>query len=209
MNDHLSTDQRQLELATLRKISDSVVLDAATIAQRKAWLAAGAAAEAAGREGLDQNALLASLQSELIPAAKPVRELAESTFDWSWGAVGMAAVLLIGATVIGSLSYRWPERMPPERKLQLVERDRTAPREMRRAGEPRTLRSETPSSNLPGSAVAADAGESSWDDLDSRIESTYTAIQALETKPRGVDATLTEFENQIRQLSEEVAAESL
>jgi hypothetical protein len=208
MNDHLSTDQRQLELATLRKISDSVVLDAATIAQRKAWLAAGAAAEAAGREGLDQNALLASLQSELIPAAKPVREPAESTFDWSWGAVGMAAVLLIGATVIGSLSYRWPERMPPERKLQLVERDRSAPREMRR--EPRTLRSNSPANSPPGSpAVAADAGESSWDDLDSRIESTYTAIQALETKPRGVDATLTEFENQIRQLSEEVAAESL
>jgi chaperonin cofactor prefoldin len=57
--------------------------------------------------------------------------------------------------------------------------------------------------------VAADAGESSWDDLDSRIESTYTAIQALETQPRGMDQSLTEFENQLRQLSEEVAAESL
>jgi hypothetical protein len=204
MNDHLSTDQRRLELATLRKISDSVVLDAATIAQRKAWLAAGAAVEAAGREGLDQSALLASLQNELIPAAKPAREPVESTFDWSWGAVGMAAVLLIGATVIGSLSYRWPERMPPERKLQLVERSPQTPRVQRRAGEPRTLRS-----NSPGSAVAADAGESSWDDLDSRIESTYTAIQALETQPRGMDQSLTEFENQLRQLSEEVAAESL
>lgn len=211
MNDHLSTDQRQLELATSRKLPESVVLDPTTVAQRKAWLATGFAAEAAGRDGLNQEALLASLRNELIPSVQPVQTPAQTPFDWSWGAVGLAAVLLIGATVIGSLSYRLPETMPREAKLPDSRASQLArgnnPGNFQRGS--RDGRGNADSVALTPQSPSFISRANSWDDIEGHIQSTYTAIQALDVQPRGVDYSLTEFENQLKQFSADLAADSL
>ncbi len=107
MNDQLPTDQRQLELVTSRKLSGSSVVDQGELATRESWLALGKAVESAGRKGLDEQALLVSLQNELLNSP-PDSQAADQPqhADWSWAAVGVAAAVLIAATIVGAVSQR-------------------------------------------------------------------------------------------------------
>ncbi|WP_425617960.1 hypothetical protein NA78x_001650 [Anatilimnocola sp. NA78] len=204
MNDHLSTDQRKLELATMRKLSGTTTLDATTIAQRKTWLAVGAAAEDAGREGLDQAALLAKLQSELIPAPPATTSATQGTIDWSWGTVILAAVVLIAATVIGAISQQ-PEKFPIGPAPQIAQPQSPKPVPVQVAQE---TEAPAPANDITPAIAVTSAG-SSWNDLDEAIQSTYTALQQLSNQPTGVDRSLTDFDSQLKQLSADLAGESL
>jgi len=213
MNDHLSTDQRKLELATMRKLSGTNTLDVATIAQRKAWLAIGAAADNLGREGLDQNALLAKLQGELIPAPPTAPVIAQGQIDWSWGTVMLAAVVLIAATILGALSQQ-PEKFPLGPAPQQVVQPRPAQANPMGANPATSAEmaenaNESTKTQNEAAAVVATQETSSWNDLDAAIQTTYTALQELSNPPTGVDRSLTDFETQLKQLSANLAGESL
>lgn len=200
MNDHLPTDQRQLEQATsLHSNGTANGLDANTVAARQAWLAAGVAAEAAGREGLNEQALLASLQAEWL-TTRPAEPHQDSPphFDWSWAAVGVAGAVLLMAVVIGALSQRRdavPGIGPAPQVVQPSPPVR-APVEPTVPESEKALVKSTPTASL-------------WDDLDETIQETYTALQQLSDDQNGVDQALTDFDAQLKQLSAEIAGESL
>ncbi len=199
MNDHLSTDQHQLEQATSRPMpgGDSLPgnMDAATAAARQVWLAAGAAAEVAGRDGLNEQALLATLQGQLLKS-QPARTASEPApqLDWSWAAVAVAATVLVTATIIGALSQR-PDRIPgAPGPTQLVQ------------PQPQVVQPVVPAVE---EGLVSSAGTSSWNDLDEAIHSTYAALQQLSLQRNEVDQSLTDLDSQLKQFSADMAGESL
>lgn len=203
MNDHLPTDQRELERTTSRQLppNGSGLNEVNAIASRKAWLSLGAAVEAEGREGLNQQALLASLQAELVK--KQPLENADSTrqVDWSWAAVVIAASILLAATVIGVISQRAekiPSIVPGPQFVQPVPPKTPA--------QPNELPSESPGNQA---LVATTPETNSWNDLDEAINTTYTALQQMSVQQSGVDQSLTDFDTQLKQLSADIAGESL
>lgn len=208
MNDQLPTDQRQLEKATTRQplSNGSGSTDLNLLAARQAWLAMGKAAEAAGREGLNQDALLASLQSELLktlPEPQPAETAPQ--VDWSWAAVGIAAVVLIAATVVGALSQR--QEAIPKAGTPTIAQPVPLPPEAEPSNPEEVVTPEaSPAQSLAGGESPA---ASSWTDLDERIQTTYTALQQLGQRPSGVDQSLTDFDTQLKQLSADIAGESL
>lgn len=202
MNDHLP-DQKELENATSKKPrsanSGSGVHD---LAARQAWMKLGAAVESSGRSGLDQDALLASLQAELI--AQPQQPAAEKDqVDWSWAAVVIAASVLIVATAIGVISQQ-TEKIPssgpaPQIAQPADKNDSPAPVESpNRAPENRAI-----------VATETNTETNSWTDLDDAINTTYTALQQMTSQQSGVDRSLTDFDSQLKQLSADIAGESL
>ncbi|QDU26137.1 hypothetical protein ETAA8_12110 [Anatilimnocola aggregata] len=207
MNDHLSTDQRRLELATTRQLPSIASLDAKLTSERQAWLAVGAAFEEVGRTGLDEQALLAKLQGELIKAPTPPVDLPAEQMDWSWGAVTVAAVVLIAATVIGAISQR-SAKNPVEQTVQQPKSGQPIQlhRERSRPDSPQVVRQQPAAIDSP---VVAETGTSSWDDLDAEIQTTYTALQELSSQSPGVDQSLTDFDAQLKRLSADIAGESL
>lgn len=197
MNDQLATDQRQLEKATQRQplSNGSGTTDLNLLAARQAWLAMGKAAEAAGREGLDEQALLASLQSQLLktqPEPKPAETAPQ--VDWSWAAVGLAAAVLIAATIFGALQR--PEVIP-NHIVPTIAQPAPSP-------EPE------PQSIVKAESVKTESTpDGSWTDLDDAIQTTYTALQQLSQQRSGVDQSLNDFDTQLKQLSADIAGESL
>lgn len=214
MNDQLPTDQRELELTTSRKISasgnGSSLHDAKAIAARNAWLSLGAAVEANGRDGLDQDALLATLQAELLKEqAAPAASDVAGQVDWSWAAVVVAASVLIAATVIGVISQRSdkvPGADPGEQLVQPSLPNKLPPSKPVPSAEPQDLPSVEAQSNP---ALAGTPATSSWNDLDDAINSTYTVLQQMTVHPSGVDQSLTDFDSQLKQLSADISGESL
>lgn len=211
MNDQLPNDQRQLEKATTRQplSNGSGTTDINMLAARQAWLAMGKAAEAVGREGLNQDALLASLQSELLKATpaysqqstEPKPTEAAPEVDWSWAAVGIAAAVLIAATIVGAVSQRQAVMPDPGTIVQPM------------PPQPRTTNPEevTQPEFAPERSIAEaeSPATSSWTDLDEQIQTTYTALQELSQQRSGVDQSLTDFDTQLKQLSADLAGESL
>lgn len=206
MNDQLPHDQRQLEKATTRQplSNGSGSTDLNMLAARQAWLAMGKAAEAAGRDGLDQNALLASLQNELLKTtSEPAPAETAPQVDWSWAAVGIAAAVLITATIVGAISQRNQPAIPNQ---ETIAQPVPFPPEM----EPSNPEEVTPDMDPePSLAGAESPATSSWTDLDDRIQTTYTALQQLGQRQSGVDQSLTDFDTQLKQLSADLADESL
>jgi hypothetical protein len=203
MNDHLPTDQRELEKTTSRQLppNGSGLNEVNAIASRKAWLALGAAVEAKGREGLNQQTLLASLQAELVNK-QPLEKADDGRqVDWSWAAVAIAASILLAATVIGVISQR-SEKIPSiVPGPQLVQ-----PSLPKAPAQPNELPTESPSTQP---LVAATTETDSWNDLDEAINTTYTALQEMSVQQSGVDQSLTDFDTQLKQLSADIAGESL
>lgn len=214
MNDQLPTDQRELELTTSRKISTSgngsSLYDAKAIAARNAWLSLGAAVEANGRDGLDQDGLLATLQAELLKEqAAPAASDVAGQVDWSWAAVVVAASVLIAATVIGVISQRSdkvPGADPGEQLVQPSLPNKLPPSKPVPSAGPQDFPSVEAQSNP---ALAGTPATSSWNDLDEAINSTYTVLQQMTVQPSGVDQSLTEFDSQLKQLSADISGESL
>lgn len=222
MNDQLPTDQRQLENATSRKLPTngngnghgSGSHDAAS---RRAWLSLGAAVEANGRDGLNEQALLASLQAELIKGQPTSEETGPSKqADWSWVAVVVAATVLLGATIFGLINQR-PEKIPGANPGQQPGQQIAQPAPQKQPVAPREF-SPVRSSDAPvesvtppveNAIVQAPAETSSWDDLDEQINSTYTALQKLTNQQSGVDRTLSDFDTQLKQLKADITGESL
>ena len=193
MNDQLPTDQRQLEQATSRFGSCNGIHDANVLASRQAWLSVGAAAEAAGREGLDEQALLASLQGELLKSPAVKADNDSQQVDWSWAAVIVAACVLLAATVVGT-SIQRPAAVPGAgSNEQLV----------------KPLPSPTPASPPRETIVSDSPSSSSWTDLDEAIYTTHTSLHQLSQQRNNVDQSLTDFDAQLKQLSADLAAESL
>ena len=202
MNDQLPIDQRQLEKATHRQLlsNGSGTTDLNLLAARQAWLAMGKSAEAAGREGLDEQALLASLQSQLLTTqseSKPAETAAQ--VDWSWAAVGLAAAVLIAATIVGALSQR-PEVIP----------NPATPNIAQPAPLPEPVNPEEVAPQPEEALVKTESTpDGSWTDLDDAIQTTYTALQQLGQQRSGVDQSLNDFDTQLKQLSADIAGESL
>jgi hypothetical protein len=195
MNEHLP-DQRDLENATSKKprsaSSGSGVQD---VAARQAWMKLGAAVEASGASGLDQDALLASLQAELI--AQPEKPAEEANqVDWSWAAVVIAATVLIVATAIGVISQQ-TEKIPSIGPAPQIAQP-TPPRGSVESPENQAIVS-TETKTEPNS----------WTDLDDAINTTYTALQQMSSQQSGFDRSLTDFDSQLKQLSADIAGESL
>jgi|GEM_PF-4683095 len=199
MNDHLPTDQRELEHATSRKprSSSSGANSLNELAARQAWLKLGAAVEASGQNGLDQQALLASLQAELIKQPEQTTAPDAPQVDWSWAAVVIAASILIVATAIGVISQ---QRDPLPGVAPAPQVAQPAPQPQR---QPAPEVSESPA------IVSTTPEANSWTDLDDAINTTYTALQELSTQQSGVDRSLTDFDTQLKQLSADIAGESL
>jgi hypothetical protein len=207
MNDQHSNDRRQLEKATQRQplSSGSGLADVNLLASRQAWLALGEAVEAAGREGLNQDALLASLQNELLktPSESSSADAAPQV-DWSWAVLGLVAVLLVAATIVGALSQRQeevpglhtivqPEIVQPKTP---VNGDSVPP-------------GETPQPELTPEQSLVETGNSSWTDIDEDIQTTYAALQQLGQRPSDVDQSLTDFDTQLKRFSADIAEEPL
>lgn len=203
MNDYLPSDQRELEKTTSRQLplNGSGLHEVNAIAARKAWLALGAAVEAKGRDGLNQQALLSSLQAELVK--KPQAEASDNgrQVDWSWAAVVIAASILLAATIIGVISQRSekiPSIVPGPQFVQ--------PALPKTPVQPNQVPPESPSAEaLVDTSTEAD----SWNDLDEAINTTYTALQQMSVQQSGVDQSLTDFDTQLKQLSADIADESL
>lgn len=219
MNDQLPTDQRQLENATSRKLhtnGNGNGSGAHDVAARRAWLSLGAAVEANGRDGLNEQALLASLQAELITSQPASEELDPARqVDWSWAAVIIAATVMLAATIVGVISQR-QEKVPGANPGQQLVQPGSLPRVPGpQPVVPREVQPVRPSdvpveSVTPATEKAIVATEpSSWNDLDEAIHTTYTALQKLSNPPSGVDRSLTDFDTQLKQLSADIAGESL
>jgi hypothetical protein len=212
MNDQLPTDQRQLENVTSRKLltnGNGNGSGSHDVAARRGWLALGAAVEASGRDGLNEQALLASLQAELIKS-QPTSEQVDTSkqVDWSWAAVIVAATVLLAATIVGVLSQR-QEKIPgakPGQQLVQPSPQPVVPREVQPVG-PNDLAVESVAPRTDNAIVASES--SSWNDLDEAINTTYTALQKLTNPQSGVDQSLTDFDTQLKQLSADIADESL
>jgi hypothetical protein len=191
MTDQHPLDERGLELATSQQLPASNGIDPAIKAARKDWLALGAAAEQLGRTGFNEQELLAALQSELlVTPVQPVEDTKANSFDWSWIAVGLAASVLIAATIMGALSQRQAPIPGLPGPSQLAQPKQPAP------AAPQLVQSQEPEA-------------ASWNDLDEAINTTYTALQSLANERRGVDQSLTDFDTQLKQLSADIAGESL
>jgi hypothetical protein len=206
MNDHLPTDQRELEKTTLRQLplNGSGLNEVNAIAARQAWLALGAAVEAKGREGFNSQALLASLQAELVKKQPVENGDHARQVDWSWAAVAIAASLLLAATIIGVISQR-TEKIPSiVPGPQLVQ-----PSPPIVPSRPSDLPPEPLDPPTNPSLVAASPATNSWNDLDEAINTTYTALQQMSVQQSGVDQSLTDFDTQLKQLSADIADESL
>jgi hypothetical protein len=201
MNDYLPTDQRELEKTTSRQLplNGSGLHEVNAIAARKAWLQLGAAVEAKGRDGLNQQALLASLRAELVNK-QPLEEASENgrQVDWSWAAVVIAASILLAATIIGVISQR-SEKIP-----SFVPGPQLAQPKV--PTQPNKVPAESPATRA---VVEATPATNSWNDLDEAINTTYTALQQMSVQQSGVDQSLTDFDSQLKQLSADIAGESL
>jgi hypothetical protein len=211
MNDQLPTDQRQLEKATQRQpLSSSGATDLNVLAARQAWLAMGKAAEGAGRDGLNEQALLASLQSQLLktqPEPKPAETPRQ--VDWSWAAVAIAATVLVAATIIGARSQR-PDSSPNPGPSTIAQPAPSPPEPVPNNPEDVPPPEVAPAGALVGLEPAVSTpATSTWTDLDEAIESTYVALQKLGQQRSGVDQSLTDFDTQLKQLSADIAGESL
>ncbi|WP_254512429.1 hypothetical protein [Anatilimnocola floriformis] len=197
MNEHLP-DQRELEGATSKKPRSSTGSSMHDVATRQAWLKLGAAVEANGRDGLDQDALLASLQAELITQpATPVEE--KPQVDWSWAAVVIAATVLIVATAIGVISQQ-AEKIPNVAPAPQIAQPSPQPARIEQPAAPAVVVS-------PPETSSPDINP--WTDLDEAINTTYTAIQQMSSQPSSFDRSLTDFDSQLKQLSADIAGESL
>lgn len=206
MTEQHSPDERELEQSTTHQLAANNGASQTAKAARQDWLALGAAAEELGRDGLNEMALLASLQSELIKTPVGKAETIElQSFDWSWIAVAVAASVLIGATIVGVMSQRG-QPIPAHQQLAQPQ-----PQPPQRPIEPSPIQpspiqiAETPDAGMPSSVNTT----SSWDDVDDAISTTYTALQELANQQRGVDRSLTDFDSQLKQLSAEISGESL
>jgi len=203
MTDQHPLDQRGLEFATSQQLPASNGIDPVLKAARNDWLAIGSAAEQLGRSGLNEQELLASLQSELlVTPAQPVQAAKAKSFDWSWIPVGLAASALIGATIMGALSQRQAPLPGLPAPSQLAKPDnQPAPSPQQLEPAPQIVQSPVPEST--------NTTTDSWNDLDEAINTTYTALQSLANERRSVDQSLTDFDTQLKQLSAEIAGESL
>jgi hypothetical protein len=203
MTEQHPPDERELEHSTSQQLPANNGVSPTAKASRKDWLALGAAAEQLGRDGLDQQALLAALQNDLIrvPAAETAAP-AEQAFDWSWIAVGLAATVLLGATIVGVRSQR-SLPLPAGQQFAQPQVPKNN-RALKQVPSPQQI-VESPA---PG-RLNQNPSTSSWDDLDEAISTTYTALQQLANERRGVDRSLTDFDSQLKQLSEDFSGESL
>lgn len=199
MTEQHPPDEHELELSTAQQLPASNGISPAAKAARQDWLALGAAAEKIGREDLNEMVLLASLRNELIKTPAAISEAVDrQSFDWSWLAVAVAASVLMGATVLGVLSQRG-QPIPADQQLAQPQ----SPRK-------KLMVEPSPAQIAEQSAPASGVKEaSSWDDVDEDISTTYTALQEMANQQRGVDRSLTDFDSQLKQLSADIAGESL
>ena len=193
MNDELCLTDEQLELATSRQLPVGRALDGDLAAVHTNFLALGQSLEQAGGS-LDKQAILVGLQSRLdndltsAPSAIPatlVRMKSFKTVGWPSIALTLAAALLVALFVVP------------------------------RADE-NNRRTQQPVADLESAITTDEVDESepqtfvTWhEELDDEIALAAATLSQWSTSTRGVDASLSNMNDELSALSEELLGESL
>jgi hypothetical protein len=179
MNDDQELTRTELEQATARQLSPEVPLEPETAALRDGWLALGSLLDGAGQR-LDQAALAARLQAELIDPPRPVQPARHATGSSWWPAiVGTALALTMLVAVIRSLPRGAVTKPGGTSGLATNEPDQWP--------EP-----------------------AAWSDpLDDQIGQAAEQVQALVAQSQGIDDSLTGISHELESMSDELQHGSL
>jgi hypothetical protein len=178
MNDQEIT-RTQIEQATARQLPPGASLDHETRTLRHGWLALGGSLERTA-QGLDQAALVASLQAELIDQPQRVQPAAQSGSRSWWPAVlGTALALTMLLAVVRSLPWGGSTDLDGQ-----------------------TVLTTGPDSYLPEPAA--------WSDpLDDEIVQAAEQVQALIAQSPGIDESLTGISQELESISDDLQHGSL
>jgi hypothetical protein len=188
MNDESQHGREQLEAATSRSLRTNAALDAETSALRDGFMALGRAVEAAATD-YDEAALIARVQSACRHEA--AIELPNRNASRLWPLVlsgALAAAALVAAVRI---AVTWPA----DTSVVVTQPAPAA------AGDSHV----DPLTPTDDSAVAG-----SWHDpLDEEIAAAQSSLARLGASPGGIDGTLSNMNQTLEAMSDELIGESL
>jgi hypothetical protein len=180
MNEEPELTEDQLRRVTSRAPIVDTALDAKTAAMRETFLSLGSAIEAAAAD-FDEEALIANLRGTMATdSTAVVQSAARNDSRQSWWLVLLAGAL--AASVLIAIG-----------RIGVVER------------EPMVALTVPPANGAAEFAVA-----STWHDpLDEQIASAQTEVQQLAVGNRGLDGSLSEMNDKLEAMSQELLGESL
>ena len=191
MNDETQLDREQLEVATSRSLRTNA-LDAETSALRDGFMALGRAVETAAAD-YDEAALIARVQSACrrdAAAELPTRNAARLWPLFLSGALAAAALV-----AVARIAVTWPAGAA----VVVTQPAPTA------AGDSNADPAIEPLIPTEESAIAG-----SWHDpLDEEIAAAQSSLTRLGASPGGIDGTLSNMNQTLEAMSDELVGESL
>jgi hypothetical protein len=178
-------DRQQLEAATSRTLPPDAALDGETSAMRDGFIALGRAAETAGAD-YDEAALLARVQAACADDAAPTPATRGTSPNWSLllsGALAAAALI-----AVARIAVSWPE----------TEQVVVAP------SAPMQPLDEPTQNAITNDSVLA------WDDpLDDEIAAAESNLADLSGRWTGIDGSLSNMNQSLEALSDDLSDGSL
>jgi len=194
MHDKPELSEQQLRLATSRSLPSGAALDAEAAAERDGFLALGGALDAAAGQ-FDEGALIARLQRTCLTKddatiALPPPGRASSTWQAVFSVALAAAALLAIVRIAAPLAVT-----SPARKMLVAKQESSRSPKMPRAA---------------GIAEATSLSRGLWfDPLDDEIALAQAEFQRLAGGERGVDGSLSQMNDRLEALSQELFGGSL
>ena len=181
MNEELELSAEQLRVATSRTLAGDAELDPETAAMRESFLSLGVALKAAASTGFDEDALISKLRSSVELKSSPLPAAIRGDGQPHWWWVLLAGALAAAALIaIGRVGV--PER------------------------EPAVAVHQSPA----GDGMAEIAAGSAWrDPLDEQIASAQLEVQQLANGNRGLDGSLSDMNDRLNAMSQELLGGSL
>lgn len=195
MADHGPLDRLQLEAATSRKQPSGAALGGETSALRDGFMALGRAVEAAADADFDEAALVARVQAMSAVESAPIRPVRAVGINWP--------VLLSGALAAAALIalVRIAANLPESDQIVIAPRAAT---------QDSTLPHEQGFADNGSSDPASDSANLAWDDpLDDEIAAAQSNLADLSGRLTGIDGSLSNMNQTLEALSDDLSGESL
>jgi hypothetical protein len=193
MNEEIQFNEEQLRLTTTRSLVPGAEIDTETALARERFLALGQSLEAAGAN-FDEAALVEKLKASCLSAPASVslvdRRQASSVKLWHFVLGGVLALLVL-------VSLAWLSLLQPSQST-VAKSPSPAP-----SGVVTTAQ-DTDATNLTAEST------SPWiDSLDDEIAVAQFQVQWLTPVRRGVDGSMSDVNEQLNAMSQELLGESL
>jgi hypothetical protein len=187
MNDETQLDREQLEAATSRSLPAGAPLESETSALRDGFIALGHAVERAAAD-YDEAALIARVQSACRRDA--AAELPSRSAVRYWPLVLSGALAAAALFAVARIVVTWPA-----------------------ANEAVVVAPQSPTTPMAGGgpvATGTDRSALAWDDpLDEEIAAAQSSLADLSGRPTGIDGALSNMNQTLEALSDDLSGGSL